>query len=145
MPFRNFPPPFLQHLKQDIQDNACDTAPGNWAWLPLLLQVLKRLLQLWLATWKGWKSCTGSRAAWRSPWSSKWAKSAACPWISSPSSSSLCHSSSWQQQLWAATSLTLLGGSFWQGPSPGSRWVLCGIFIPPSLCGVDPEVFVSFG
>lgn len=108
---------------------------------PSLLQVLKASLQLWLATWKAWRSYIGSRVAWKSLWLSKWGKSTALGWINTPSSSSRCHFSLSQQQPWATLFFILLGDSGSQGPSPRSRWVCvchCHFFFhapEPSCCG----------
>lgn len=102
---------------------------------PSPLQVLKALLQSWLATWKAWRSYTGLRVAWKWLWLLKWGKSMVPGWISTPSSSPQCRFSLSQQQPWATLFFTLLGDSGSPGPSPGTRWVCvchcCGFLSYP--------------
>lgn len=129
---RNFPvcSLALEHLRRWLLYNAWELSMDS----PSPLQVLKASLQLWLATWKAWRSYTGLRVAWKWLWLLKWGKSMVLGWINTPSSSSRCRFSLSQQQLWATLFFILLGDSGSQEPSPGIRWVCvchCFFFLYP--------------
>lgn len=135
---RNFPvcSLALEHLRRWLLYNAWELSMDS----PSPLQVLKASLQLWLATWKAWRSYTGLRVAWKWLWLLKWGKSMVLGWINTPSSSSRCRFSLSQQQLWATLFFILLGDSGSQEPSPGIRWVcVCHCFffntLEPPCCG----------
>lgn len=126
----------LKHLRQWLLHKTWELSMD----FPSPLQVLRASLQLWLATWKAWRSYAWLIVAWKWLWSLKWGKSTVLGWINTPSSSSRCRFSLSQQQPWATSFFILLRDSGSQGPSPGIRWVcVCRYFFffkntPEPLC-----------